>query len=59
MPHRDTSVAIKKAITLTLHATQGNKHWLSIKPLIDIYPIMRNDLMMNMKTQRGYNYFTL
>ena len=25
MPHRDTSVAIKQAITLALNATQGHK----------------------------------
>ena len=74
MPHRDTSVAIKQAITHTLNATQGHKrsyhtryhsdskchkriqatikqaitqaqnlatqglkHWLSVKPLIDLY----------------------
>ena len=26
MPHRDTSKAIKQAITLALNATQGHKH---------------------------------
>ena len=42
--HRDTSVAINRAIPQTLNATQGHKHWLLIQPLIDIYPITRYHL---------------
>ena len=39
MTHRDTSIANRQTITLALNSTQGHRHWLSIKPLIDLYPI--------------------
>ena len=53
MPHRDTSNAIKQAITQALNATQGHKHWLSIKPLINLYnlyPILGWDLNPHFST---------
>ena len=43
-------VAIKQAITQALNAIQGNKHWLSVKPFIDLYPILRQDLNLNIST---------
>ena len=49
MLYRDTSVAIKQAISQALNAT-GAQAVLSNKPLIDLYHILRYDLNQYVST---------
>ena len=50
MSHRDTSVAIKQAINPALNVTQGHKQWLSNKPLINPYHVLRYDINPSVST---------
>ena len=56
MPNRDASVAIEQAINSALNAKQERKDWLSIKPLIDLYPTRGG---ISTRILKGYNYSTL